>query len=224
MVPAQTLAALPLFRDTPPDVIAALASRGVEVRFPSNGVIFLAGSAPRGWYVVTEGKVRVVRGSASRQHVIHTEGPGGTLAEVPLFTDRPHPATAIASEPTRCVLFDRRALEAAIAEAPTVAFLLARRLALRVEHLVQRLHERSATSVRARLIEFLLARKPARATDAITLGMTQQALAEDLGTVREVVARELRALVRAGLVESLDRGRYRIVDPAALREAVADRG
>jgi DNA-binding IclR family transcriptional regulator len=75
--------------------------------------------------------------------------------------------------------------------------------------------------VRARLIEFLLNRKPARGTDTITLGMTQQALAEDLGTVREVVARELRALVRSGLVESLDRGRYRIVDAAALREAAA---
>jgi CRP/FNR family transcriptional regulator len=184
-------------------------------------VIFLAGSPPRGWYVVTEGRVRVVRGSGSRQHVIHTEGPGGTLAEVPLFTDRPHPATAIASEPTRCVLFDRRGLEAAIAEAPSVAFLLTRRLALRVEHLVQRLHERSAMSVRARLIEFLLSRRPARGTDTITLGMTQQALAEDLGTVREVVARELRALVRSGLVESLERGRYRIVDAAALREAIA---
>jgi len=221
VVRAETLAALPLFRDIPADVVAALARRGVDVRVPSDGVIFLAGSPPRGWYVVVEGTVRVVRGAGSRQHVIHTEGPGGTLGEVPLFTDRPYPATAIACEPTRCVLFDRRGLEAAIAEAPSIAFLLARRLALRVEHLVQRLHERSATGVRARLIEFLLRRKPANGAGVIAIGMTQQALAEDLGTVREVVGRELRALVKLGLIESLDRGRYRIVDEAALREAAA---
>jgi predicted ArsR family transcriptional regulator len=48
--------------------------------------------------------------------------------------------------------------------------------------------------------------------------MTQQALAEELGTVREVVSRELRALVAAGVVETLGGGRLRIVNPEALRQ------
>jgi DNA-binding transcriptional regulator LsrR (DeoR family) len=41
--------------------------------------------------------------------------------------------------------------------------------------------------------------------------MTQLRLAEELGTVREVVSRELRELVRAGIVESLGGGRYRLI-------------
>ena len=134
-----------------------------------------------------------------------------------MFTQRTHPATGIAAEPTRCVLFDRASLEAAIAEAPGIAFLLASRLALRTEQLVERLHERSATNVQTRVIEFLLSRKPARGANTISLGMTQQALAEDLGTVREVVARELRALVKRGWIESLGGGRYRLRDAKALR-------
>jgi len=221
MVDTELLAALPLFRDAAPNVVSALAKRGVEVRYPANAVLFLAGASAAGWFIIVEGTVRVVRGSGSRQHVIHTEVAGGTLGEVPLFTQRTHPATGIAAEPTRCVLFNRDALEAAIAEAPSIAFLLAARLAFRAEQLVERLHERSATNVQTRVIEFLLARKPSRGTDTISIGMTQQALAEDLGTVREVVARELRTLTKRGWLESLGGGRYRILDAKALRGAVA---
>src|SRR5438270_9915072 len=86
MVQAELLSALPLFLNASPQLVAALAKRGVEVRYPANSVLFLTGSAPRGWFIIIEGTVRVVRGSASRQHVIHTETAGGTLGEVPLFT------------------------------------------------------------------------------------------------------------------------------------------
>src|SRR5690242_15089665 len=102
MISRETLAKLTLFRDSAPCVVEALSKRAVEVRFAPDEVIFLAGAKPRGWFVVIEGLVRVVRASGSRQHVIHTEGPGGTLGEVPLFTGGTHPATGIAAEPTRC--------------------------------------------------------------------------------------------------------------------------
>src|SRR5687768_496299 len=118
MVDVEILAPLTLFRDASPSVLAALAKFGVELEFPPGAVLFLTGSPARGWYVIIEGTVRVVRGAGARQHVVHTETRGGTLGEVPLFTQRRHPATAIAVEATRCVLFDRNALESAIAEAP----------------------------------------------------------------------------------------------------------
>ena len=220
MISVERLASLPLFAEQPREVVSALARRGVEARFEPNAVMFLAGSEPRGWYIVLEGKVRVVRGSGSRQHVVHTEERGGTLGEVPLFGGGTHPATGIAAEPTQCVLFSRAALEAAIGEAPAIAFIIARRLASRVRHLVDRLDERSARSVRARLIEFLLAR-PRHGVASITLGMTQQALAEELGTVREVVSREIRELGQRGWIETLGGGRYRLLAVDELRAASA---
>jgi CRP-like cAMP-binding protein len=218
MITADRLARLPLLRDASPTVVRALAKRGSVVTAATGEVLFLTNSQSRGWWIVLEGKVRVVRGDAARQHVVHTEGPGGTLGEVPLVSGGAHPATAIAAEPTSCALFSRSDLEAAIAEAPAIAFLLSRRLGERVRSLVERLDERSARSVQARLIEFLLAR-PAQRSASISLGMTQQVLAEELGTVREVVSRELRALVERGWIQSLGGGRYRIVDAGALRAA-----
>jgi len=218
MISVERLANLPLFAEEAQEVVSALARRGIEARFEPNAVMFLAGSEPRGWYVVLEGKVRVVRGAGSRQHVVHTEGKGGTLGEVPLFGGGTHPATGIAAEPTQCALFSRTALEAAIGEAPAIAFIIARRLASRVRQLVDRLDERSSRSVQSRLIEFLLTR-PTNASASITLGMTQQALAEELGTVREVVSREIRVLSGRGWIEPLGGGRYRLVSIEDLRAA-----
>jgi CRP-like cAMP-binding protein len=212
------LAALPIFRDMSPDALAALARRGAEVRYPADAVIFRAGDQPRGWYVVLEGHVRVVRGTDARQHVIHSEGPGGTLGEVPLFAGDTHPATGIAAEPTRCALFDRPAIVAAMGEYPDIGMLISRRLAERVRLLVARLDDRSR-GVRARLVEYLLKRLAMNRTSGrVSLGLTQQALAEELGTVREVVARELKALAGQGLLEPLGGGRYGVPNPGALRE------
>jgi CRP/FNR family transcriptional regulator len=209
MIPVDTLANLAPFTELPRAVVTALAARALDVRFDQGAVLFLAGSAPRGWYVVIEGRVRAVRGHGARQHVIHTEGPGGTMGEVPLFAGGTHPATAIAAEPTRCALFTLAALRMAMAENEAVSLMLLRRLALRTRGLVDRLDDRSARSVQARLIEFLLGRPTVGSAKTISLGMTQQALAEELGTVREVVSRELRALCRSGLLEAAGAGRYR---------------
>lgn len=216
-VTAQELAKLPVFRDASPDALSALARRALEMTFPAGAVVFLAGSAPRGWYVVLEGCIRVVRGNGSRQYVLHTERAGGTLAEVPMFGGSVHPATGIAVEPTRCAVFDRASLEAALNECPSISFLINRRLALRIKRLVERLDERSR-SVKSRLAEFLLDRASRSATRGrLSLGMTQQALAEELGTVREVISREIKALARDGVIRSLGGGRYEVRDASELR-------
>ncbi|HZE08981.1 MAG TPA: Crp/Fnr family transcriptional regulator [Gemmatimonadaceae bacterium] len=222
MIPRDTLAALPLLSDASDPVLDSLASRAVDVRFGTDDVLFSAGSSPRGWFIVIEGKVRVVRSANGRQHVIHTEGAGGTLGEVPLVTGHSHPATAIAAEPTRCALLDKKALEAAMRDAPEIGFLLAKRLALRVRTLVDRLDDRSVRSVRRRLVDFLLEKRSASKQTTISMGMTQNALAEELGTVREVLTRELQSLAKAGLISPSGGGRYEILDVAGLKRMADD--
>ena len=70
--------------------------------------------------------------------------------------------------------------------------------------------------LRERLAQFVLTHA---ASDGV-LRMTQQEIAGHLGTTREGIARVLRELVVAGLVES-QRGRVRIRDLFGLRRVVA---
>ena len=218
-----SLAALPTLAGASPAALRVLAEQGVERRYADGATLFTAGSAPARMHLVLEGRVRVLRGGGGRQHVVHAAAPGDTLGEVPLFAGGGYPATAVAAEPTRCLLLDRAAIGAAIAADPAFAFLLLGRLAGRVRELVNRLDERAALSVPERLAEYLLARPRARSSPAqLSLGMTQTELAEELGTVREVVVRALLSLRRRGLIASLGGGRYEILDEEGLRRVTRD--
>jgi CRP/FNR family transcriptional regulator len=212
---------LPLFRGLREDSLRLLAQHGLERSFATGETLFQAGDTPWGIFVVLEGRIRVVRGQAGRQVVVHTEGPGGTLADVPFFAGGVLPGTAIAAEPSVCAIFPKEALRAAIAANPDVAFALLARLALRVRELVGRLDQVASNSVAARLAGYLLRRGDERGSAVVSLGMTQSQLAEELGTVREVIVRELRALRTAGIIQPSRGGGVEILDAARLSERAA---
>ena len=176
-----------------------------------------------------EGRIRIVRGSGGRQLVIHSGDPGSTLGEVPFFTGGRYPATAIAAEPTRCLFLPETAVKRAIAVDPALAFFFLKRLSHRIESLVERMGRNTVSSVQTRLAHFVLQRYQAAIATGrsrsksgkgavFSLGMTQTALGEELGTVREVVVRALRALRESGAIERVGEGKYRVLDPAILQE------
>ena len=217
MISRHRLESIPFFAAFPRPALQIIADRAYPLRFEIGDIIFRAGDSAPGLMVVLEGKVRVIRQAGVRAQVVHVEKAGGTLGEVPMFAGGGYPATAVAAEPTICVVIAREVLIAAVKSNPESAFVLLERLARRVRELVERLDRTALRPVSARLAEFLVARADARGRAAIALGMTQQQLAEELGTVREVVVRELKALRAAGLVRSLGSGRFEIVDATALR-------
>jgi CRP-like cAMP-binding protein len=128
-----------------------LAERAVIRRYKAGAVMWVAGDRLTFVAVVLDGRVRVVREARGRQHVVHSEGPGGTLGEVPLFAGGLAPATAIAATPTRCILLTRHAIEAAIAADPAVAWFFLSRLADRVRVLVDRVDRLALESATTRL-------------------------------------------------------------------------
>jgi CRP/FNR family transcriptional regulator len=216
----------PFIDQLSPPARSALAARAMVRRFDAGQVLWTAGSPIDRMFVVIEGEVRVIRESGGRQHVLHTEGPGGTLGEVPFYSGGSAPATAIAVVATQCLVLSREAIEAAIVADPAMAWVLLGRLAARVRGLVERVDRLALQSATTRLVGLLLARVP-RATIAreavVNLGMSQAALAAELGTVREVVVRALRSLRERGLIATAGRGRIQILDVAALRGIVEDR-
>jgi CRP/FNR family transcriptional regulator len=216
-----TLADTPLFSGLAPPAIELLVRRASARDFAADETLFSAGEPATGIYVVVAGRVRVVRDVGGRRHIVHEERAGGTLGEVPLFERGGYPATAIAAEPTRCLFVHRDVLAEALRADPELAWRLLGRLAGRVRVLVERLDRATALSVPQRVAAHLLARASVQGSHRVTLGGTQQWLAEELGTVREVVVRALRAMATAGAIRALGAGRYEIADERTLR-AIAD--
>jgi CRP/FNR family cyclic AMP-dependent transcriptional regulator len=200
----------------------AFAQHGIPRRLRRGGRLFQAGDAVRGLHLVESGHLRIVVGGA-RPTVLHHEGPGGLLGETALFGNTPYPATALATEPTMCRHLPQARVMALLRDDPEAAAFFLRRLAVRLRGVISRFHSLNQTSVAIRLARHLLAQPGAATGRRVSLGMTQSELAAELGTVREVVVRELRRLVERGLVASGGRGLYRVIDAAALR-AIADTG
>lgn len=217
MVDPVVLHRIPLFQRLNADALRELAARSTLRAFTADEVLWHAGAEPRGLFVIVEGRVRVVRTVGGRQHVVHVEGDGGTLGDVALFEGTRYPATAIAIRPTVCVAVTRDGLLAAIRQDPELALALLGRLAARVRHLIGRLDGLAARSVSARLAGYLLQRRERAGTDVFTLGGSQTEVAEELGTVREVLGRTLRTLRDRGLIDVGANGALRVMDEAGLR-------
>ncbi len=214
------LEALPPFASLAAETRQRLIGVGVQREFAAGATIFQAGQQAAGLHVILDGHVRVLRARAGRQSVIHTEGPGGTLGEVPLFEGGVMPATAEAITATRCLIISGDSLTAIMRADPELALLFLRRLSARVRVLVERVDRLSTQSVLSRLAAFVLNRAERSSPSSFTLGMTQEELAEELGTVREVVVRGLARMRRDGLIATAGRGRFAVRDVAAIERVI----
>lgn len=209
---------VPVKTPLPPPIADLLQAIGRRRRYQRGSFLFHAGDEALGIHVVLEGRIRVRRSAPSgRTVVVHHETAGGILGEIPLFDGRRYPATAQAAEPSVCALLPRQPLLRRLEDDPSLARFFLTRLAGRLREVIGRLDSMATRSVAQRLARHLLARWRASGSTRVSLGMTQEELAEELGTVREVIVRELRLLCRAGVLTSLGHGLYEVQDGRTLR-------
>ena len=194
---------------------ARLRAHGVERAFARGDFVFHAGDEPAGLLLILEGRVRVINERQGRRYLVHEETTGATLGEVPLLLGGGYLASAVAATRVRCLLLHRLHFRAALAESPDLAWELLNRMAARVRTVVARLGQVSAIPVRQALAAIILERASGD-NGAVSLAATQQELAESLGTVREVIARQLTSLRRAGAIRSVGRGQIAIANRQTL--------
>jgi len=227
---AELLRKLPIFSELADDAIARLAERCVQRTVGSGVTLFTAGEDCRGLYIVDAGRVRVFRVSdEGREQVLHIEGPGRPVGELPLFDGGVYPASAVTIEPSTLVFLPRPDFEALYRAHPDMAQAIIRGLGRRLRHLVHVTETLAFRDVAARLA-FLIAGyadESGHATEVgveITLGRTREELAREIGTARESVSRAFRQLQRGGLILPLDRGRIVIPNVETLRSLAAPGG
>lgn len=186
--------------------IQALAERAVERRLARDEVLFVAGDEAQGLFVVASGALRAFReGVDGREQVIHVERAGATIAELPVFDDRPYPSTVAAEEETVVLFLDKRDVRALCLKHPQIALAALKLLAGRLRKCAELVESLSLHEVDQRLARWLLNEAKARGirTDGglmIKLVLTNQQIAARIGSVREVVSRALARLQQNGLI------------------------
>lgn len=223
MDPSSILRHIPLFASFGEEALLRLASRSVTRTYAPGHVLFTTGETCRGLYIVESGRVRIFRTSPTgREQVLHSEGPGRAIAELPLLDGGPYPASAVTEVESRLVFIPRDEFEALYRDNPDVAVAIVHELGRRLRHLVHVTETLAFRDVAARLALYLaeVAERSGRQTEngtEILLDRTHEELSFELGTARESVSRALKQLTQKGLIESLGRKRIRILDVARLR-------
>ena len=213
----------PLFRVLSEGELHAVSSRAVSKRFETNQLIFSEGEPCEGLFVVAQGRLKIFKTSAGgREQVLAEEGPGSSVAELPVFDGGPYPASAVAIEPCETIFLSRRDFRAACLEHPELALKVLSVVGNRLRNLVGIIEELSFTTVRQRLIAFLLRSaeehgKKSWAGVEFDLAATHQELANRLGTVRELVSRNLSRLQAERLIAT--DGRHIIIPDLAKLQA-----
>jgi CRP-like cAMP-binding protein len=214
---------IPYLQGLSTDALATLADACSLRRVPAGGSVFEEGAAPTGIFLLLAGRVRVVRMSPrGREQVLHEDGPGATLGEVPVFDGDGYVGTAIAADRCTLLFVPRTALLARIDAAPEAARQVIAVLSRRVRRFAGLVADLSLRGSTERVAAHLLRERLRTGGDTLLLTLTREQLASHLGTVREEVSRALSELRDQGVLDVQGR-RIRVVDLPRLRQCAGER-
>jgi CRP/FNR family cyclic AMP-dependent transcriptional regulator len=203
----QTLTKVPIFSGLTESELSFLAQRAVSRNYSAGQSVFTEGEPCSGLYVVESGHVRIFKSSSTgREQVLSIDGPGSSIAELPVFDGGNYPASVTAIDDATLLFVSKQDFQALCLAHPQVALKVLRVVGARLRRLVGIIEELSFTTVRHRLASFLLrlAQKEGKRSETgveITLPASNQELAAHIGTVRELVSRNLSRLQAEGVLQ-----------------------
>jgi CRP/FNR family transcriptional regulator, nitrogen oxide reductase regulator len=214
-----------IFRRLSTDDRQRLAAVASMRTYDKGALLFSEGDTPDQLYTVVSGRVKVFKTTARGTDVIlEIFGPGDPVGAVAVYESRPYPASALALEPTTCLLISGQAFFSLLETYPTMVRGLLTGLTHRLVELTNRLAELSGGRVDARLARFILK----LATDMgqsrpdgtfIPLVLSRQELADMIGTTIETAIRIMSRWGKDNIVRTEKDG-FVVVDRGAL-EATA---
>jgi len=221
----QILSIVPLFSGLAADEMDFLAPRVVPRKFSPGQLVFNEGDPCSGLYVVASGHVRIFKTSAGgREQVLSIDGPGSSVAELPVFDGGNYPASVAAVDEATLLFVSKKDFQELCVTHPQVALKVLRVVGARLRRLVGIIEELSFTTVRHRLAAFIVRLANRDGTQSasgvtVTLPDNNQEIASQIGTVRELVSRNLSRLQAEGLIE-IDGRKVTIRDLKAIEAEV----
>jgi CRP-like cAMP-binding protein len=203
---AEVLKRAGLFASLSAEEVELLAARTVIKVFSPGELLFSEGEPCKGLHIISRGQVKIFKTSITgREQVLAVNVTGESVAELPVFDNGPYPASAVATEKTEIAFISRDEFRSFCLAHPEVVLKVLQFIGARLRRLVGIIEELSFTTTRQRLVSVLvrLAQSDGRKTTEgirVVLPGSNQELANQLGTVREVISRNLMRLQAEGLV------------------------
>jgi CRP/FNR family transcriptional regulator len=214
-VASELLDLYPALQGLEPREFARLLASAQMLELPAGTALFGAGAPCRQFPFVLQGSIRVAKVGDGRELQLYRVGPGEScvLTSSCLVGASDYPASGVVAADVRLVILPRAAFDALMSShAPFRQYVFS----LFAERLAELMG----------LVEAVAFHKLDRRVAGALLGrgrvvpLTHQQLADEVGSVREIVTRVLRGFADAGWVQ-LARGSIEICNPGALRQLAA---
>ena len=192
----------------PARLLDALAKHGNTRPFRANAILINEGDASDSLYIVLAGRLRVYASSdEGRDVVLGEHGPGEYVGELSLDGTVRSASVRTLVDSTCCVV-PAAQLRGFLAEQPDFALHLSQKLVRMVRRLTEQVKSLALQDVYGRMVRVLMELSdPAGDERLVREKLTQQDIAERVGSSREMVNRVMKDLTSGGYVAVRD-GRY----------------
>jgi len=193
---------------------ASAVPGAVAVKASAGDVLFRPGDPCRGFLAVRSGSVKVGLTAANGREIVLyrvSAGESCALTTSCLIGHEEYPAEGISETAARAVVIPRALFDELIASSAEFRRFVFTAFSRRVTNLFRIIEEVAFARIDVRLAQRLLQ----MATDRNRVSATHQDFANELGSAREVVSRQLQEFQRRGWIRAT-RGEIELIDRKAL--------
>ena len=187
----------------PPVLLGRLMQRGNMRQFAAAAIILNEGDDTRSLYIVLDGRVKLYAfDDHGREFVMSEAGPGEYFGELAL--DGGNRSLSVQTlEPTRCCIVPGDAMRQFLADEPDFGLHLTRKLMRLVRRLTDQLKSLALQDVYGRVVRLLTELSEADGERRVLHHkLTQQDIADRVGSSREMVNRIMKELSVGGYVST----------------------
>lgn len=214
---AALLRLYPALASLPPERLDRILQAQPLMQLPSGTQLFAERQPCQGFPLLLEGSIKVVKNAASgREMLLYRVEAGGSciITSSCLLGQTDYNARGIAETPLTLLVLPAPLFGQLVAEHAPFRDFVFHLFSDRIAELMQLVEEVAFSRLDQRLAKLLLSRHED------VLGVTHQQLAEELGSVREIVSRLLKGFAAQGLV-ALGREQVTLLDRPGLKAIAA---
>lgn len=206
------LSKISLFEGIPEAELTAIEALGVQRTYPKSTVIINEGDQANAMYIVLTGKVRVyVSDEGGKEFILNTMGDGEHFGELSLLDEEVRSASVVTLEKSTFSIIHKEDFAKLLVDHPRIALVLLKNLSNRIRQLTDNVKTLALQDVYGRIRKTLLSMaEEVNGQLVIEERLTQQDIANRIGSSREMVARILKDLALGGYIE-IDKKHFRIL-------------
>ncbi len=197
---------IPLFAGLPESDLQAIAKKAVLKAYDKNAIVITEGEFTESLYVIISGRVQVYLDDENgKELVLDSKGPGEYFGEM-VLDEGPRSASVATTEPSTFAVISTTQFKGLLLQHPEIALIVIKNLIRMARGFDENVRSLAMLDVYGRVSRMLLDQAVEQGGKlVIPEKLTQQQMANRVGTSSEVINRILRDLTAGGYIRVEDK-------------------